>query len=128
MNKILIVIIAIIVVLGAWYYLMNKNSGGNAVQAPTAQTQTPSASNATATVSIQNFAFSPATLAIKAGTTVTWTNNDSVTHTVTSDTGGLFSQTLAPGQSFTFTFASPDSVSYHCAIHPMMEGTVSVEK
>jgi plastocyanin len=81
------------------------------------------------TVSIKNFAFDPAMVSVKAGTTVTWINNDSVSHTVTSDSGNfLNSATLAPGESFSFTFATPGTESYHCAIHPMMKGTVTVEK
>jgi plastocyanin len=65
---------------------------------------------------------------VKTGTTVTWMNNDTVAHTVTSDSGGLLnSPEIAPGQSFSFTFTYPVTVPYHCAIHTMMKGTIVVE-
>ena len=74
-----------------------------------------------------NLAFNPATLTVKAGTKVTWTNNDSVLHTVTSDSGGVLGSTnIPPGQSFSFTFTAPGTVSYHCAVHPSMKGSVTV--
>lgn len=82
---------------------------------------------ATAMVTIQNFAFSPATLTVAPGTTVIWTNSDSVAHTVTSDTGAwAASAPLATGQRFSFTFAKPGTYQYHCSIHPMMKARVIV--
>ncbi len=78
-------------------------------------------------VTISNFSFAPATLNVPTGTTVTWTNNDSTTHTITSDTGAFSSGNLAPGGTFTHTFTSAGSFGYHCAIHPSMKGTITVE-
>ena len=79
-----------------------------------------------ASVRIINFAFSPSALGVRVGTRVTFTNRDMATHTVTAD-GGLFnSGNLSSGQSFSFTFMSRGSFSYHCRIHPSMTGTVSV--
>ncbi len=81
------------------------------------------------TIGIKNFSFTPGALSIKAGTKVTWVNNDTVAHTVTADSGNLFdSNTLVPGQVFSFTFSAPGSVAYHCAIHPMMKGIITVTK
>lgn len=77
-------------------------------------------------VSISNFAFMPQNITINPGMTVTWTNNDSVTHTVTADNGMFNSGNLAPGQSFSFTFPSTGTFTYHCSIHPSMTGTVTV--
>jgi amicyanin len=78
-------------------------------------------------VSINNFAFSPSTISVKVGSKVTWTNNDSVSHTVTSDSGtSINSPTLSPGQSYSVTFANAGSMSYHCTIHPSMHGTIVV--
>ena len=77
-------------------------------------------------VSIKGFAFSPASLTVSTGTTVTWTNNDSVTHTVTSDTGAFSSGNLDPGQTFSFTFSQAGTFAYHCSIHTSMHGTVTV--
>ncbi len=79
------------------------------------------------TVNIKSFSFQPATLNVPAGTTVTWNNQDSVQHTVTSDVQGLFdSGAIAPGKKFTYTFPAPGSYSYHCSIHPGMKGTIVV--
>src|SRR5437879_2401066 len=85
------------------------------------------ASNAAASVAIQNFAFSPATLTVAMGSNVTWTNDDSTGHTVTSDTGAWpDSGVLAQGKAFSFTFNKTATFAYHCSIHPFMKGTITV--
>ena len=78
------------------------------------------------TVSIKNMAFLPASLSVTSGTTVTWVNNDGIAHTVTADDGTFDSGSIAPGNSFTHTFNSVVTVNYHCSIHPMMTGAVTV--
>jgi plastocyanin len=92
--------------------------------APKPKTVTTNASNVT--VHIQNFAFSPASISVKVGTKVTWVNDDSVAHTVTADLGLFDSSVIAPKSSFSFTFANPATIAYHCNIHPSMKGTVIV--
>jgi plastocyanin len=77
-------------------------------------------------VAITNFAFSPATVTIKAGAAVTWTNNDSVSHTITADDASWDSGSIANGGTFSHTFATAGTFTYHCAIHPSMKGTVTV--
>ena len=106
----------------------------------TAPAQPPAGS---ASVTIQDFTFTPATVTIKAGTTVRWTNNGPSAHTVTSDAGVWASGTLgAPGGgggygggssggTFDFTFMQPGTYPYHCSIHPPSSypgftGTVTV--
>jgi plastocyanin len=84
----------------------------------------PAASGA---VSIASFSFQPAALTVSAGTTVTWTNNDSAGHTVTADDGSFKSDTLAKGATFSQTFDTPGTFAYHCSIHPSMTGTVTVK-
>jgi len=85
----------------------------------------PVAANA---VTIKGFAFVPAAITVKAGTTVTWTNQDSDAHTVTSqhDSGPLGSTALNTGQSYSYTFTKPGTYSYLCTIHPFMTATVTV--
>ena len=79
------------------------------------------------------FTFSPATITIKAGTTVTWKNVTSVAHTVTSDDGGkafdsgTSNPVAAQTGTFTFTFKTPGTFAYHCSFHPFMKGTVIVQ-
>ena len=85
----------------------------------------PMAGNA---VAIKNFAFSPATLQVKAGTTVTWTNQDTDAHTVTSAASGgpLHSAALATHAAYSYTFTKPGTYAYICTIHPFMPATVEV--
>ena len=80
------------------------------------------------TVSIQDFFFSPADIIVQPGTTVTWVNNGQAPHTVTAtDPAGTFdSDTLQPGETFSFTFKQSGTYAYYCAIHPFMKGTVTV--
>jgi plastocyanin len=80
-----------------------------------------------ARLAIRNFAFLPSPLIISAGTTVAVTNDDTVAHTWTSDTGLFNSGDIAPGSSYRFTFTKPGTYSYHCSIHPFMTGTITVE-
>jgi plastocyanin len=76
-------------------------------------------------INIQNFAFSPETLTVTKGTTVTWINNDSAPHQIKSAT--FNSGQLGKGQSFSFTFNDVGAFDYSCAIHPSMLGKIIVE-
>ncbi|HEY9712347.1 MAG TPA: cupredoxin family copper-binding protein, partial [Chroococcales cyanobacterium] len=97
---------------------MNSNSSNSSSSTPVATNK----------VTIQNFAFSPADITVKKGTAVTWTNGDSVTHTVTETDSqtGPNSGDLAPGKSYSFTFDTAGTYHYHCSIHTEMTGTVTV--
>ncbi|HVB04621.1 MAG TPA: cupredoxin family copper-binding protein [Chitinophagaceae bacterium] len=87
-------------------------------------------------VIIQNYAFSPATVTIKAGTTVTWTNKDGVTHSVTADDvddgsfdaddSSYYSGDIPNGSSYTHTFSYAGTYTYHCRFHTYMKGSVVV--
>ncbi len=77
-------------------------------------------------VTIQGFAFTPQVLEVKIGTTVTWTNNDTVLHVVKSS---LFeSPQLSQGQTFQYTFNQAGTYDYNCSIHPMMKGQIIVQQ
>ena len=76
---------------------------------------------------IDNFAFTPQTITVKAGDTVTWTNRDDIPHTVTSSTGAFRSKALDTDDTFAFTFATPGTYKYFCALHPHMTGSIVVE-
>jgi len=81
-----------------------------------------------AAVHIANFAFGPPTLTVKAGTTVTWTNQDTAVHSI-KDTSLLatpVSPDLAQGGTFSITYGRPGSYSYICGIHNYMTGSVEV--
>jgi plastocyanin len=89
------------------------------------------AAPATETANIKIFQFQPKTIEVRAGTTITWTNDDNIDHTVTSgtpdapspdfDSGGF-----GKGQSFSATFAQPGEYAYFCARHKSMRGLVKV--
>jgi plastocyanin len=72
-----------------------------------------------------NFSFNPNSLTVTVGTKVTWTNHDSVTHTVTANQGA-FNSPVLPGSSFSFTFTKAGTYAYHCMIHPYMMATIVV--
>lgn len=78
------------------------------------------------TVAIQNFAFVPDTLRVQAGTTVTWTNDDSATHTVTSLDGLFDSGNVAASATYKYTFGTAGTFAYHCTIHSMMKTAVVI--
>ena len=96
-------------------------------QAPGASSSSAAAAPAaTDAVAIQNYAFGPHTITVRAGTTVTWTQQDEDSHTVTADDNSYSSQPMSFGQTYTHTFAAPGTYTYHCSIHPTMHGTVVV--
>ena len=78
-------------------------------------------------VDIANFEFSPQTLTIKVGDTVTWTNQDSIRHDIKSNDGDFYSIPLNQGESYSFTFSQPGTFEYRCGLHPTMKGTIIVE-
>jgi plastocyanin len=77
-------------------------------------------------VSIDNFAFAPATMTVKAGSTVVWTNHDEEPHTVAASDGSFHSPGMGTGATFSHTFPTAGTFDYVCSIHPMMHGTVVV--
>ena len=81
---------------------------------------------AEAKVSIDNFTFSPASIIVKVGDTVTWTNHDDIPHAVVS-AGKFRSKALDTDNSFSFTFTAAGDYPYFCSLHPHMTGTVKVE-
>ncbi len=83
----------------------------------------------TTMVDIRNFAFSPSTITVKKGSTVTWTNQDSARHDVTPDSPSEAfqgSELLAQGESYSFTFDTVGTYTYFCSPHPYMKATVVV--
>jgi len=91
--------------------------------------ETAQAQEKTREVKIDNFSFSPATLTVTVGTTVTWTNRDDIPHTVVStDEPRLFkSKVLDTDEKFSFTFSKPGTFPYFCSVHPKMTGKVVVQ-
>jgi plastocyanin len=82
-------------------------------------------------ISIKGFAFNPNQPSVAKGTTITWSNDDGTTHTVTSGLpgtpSGKFNQSLDAGKSFSFTFTDAGTYEFFCNIHQSMRGTVTVK-
>jgi plastocyanin len=96
-------------------------AGGAVAVAPA---PVPGAAAGSSAVMMQNVAFAPAQISVRTGGTVTWMNMDTVPHTVTG--GPIRSSSLDHNAQFSFTFSSPGTYAYYCAIHPDMRGTVVV--
>jgi len=81
------------------------------------------------TVTIDNFFFTPGTITVKAGTTVTWTNKDDIPHGIGSANNAFpKSKALDTDDSYLFTFATPGTYQYFCYLHPKMVGSIVVEQ
>jgi len=125
---------------GRWAYVTNENSNDVSVidlsdrsvkatlpvgNAPRKIVVQPSG-GASESVSIASFAFAPKSLTVKAGQSVTFTNNDSVAHTTTGDAWD--SGDIQPGATYTLMApSSPGTYAFHCSIHPFMTGTLIVQ-
>ena len=79
-------------------------------------------------IAIKDFAFTPRTLTIHAGSKVTWTNKDEEPHKVVEVNSAFTSQPLDTDGDFTFLFDTPGTYKYFCSLHPHMTGTIVVEK
>jgi len=121
-NSLLILSIMIATVAGSALPAPKPNTlrAGAPVSAQPAQT-------AAAEVKIDNFSFSPATLTVAAGTTVTWVNHDDIPHNVVSNDKVFKSKVMDTDEKFSFTFAKAGEYPYFCAIHPKMTGKVVVQ-
>lgn len=129
-RNLVIAVVAVVVLLGGGLLLANsKKSMSSADMSPSASTADTTAMAANA-VTIKGYAFSPAKLTVKKGTTVTWTNQDIAKHTVTADAdapaGGPDTKLFGKGESVTFTFNTVGTFNYHCDPHPYMKASVVV--
>lgn len=141
-QKTVIITVAVLAVLVGVVLLVtngkdNDNDKDNSPAASsstpaTTETTTPAANNnavAATAVSISSFDYTPGTITVKVGATVTWTNNDDVNHTVTANTASANapdSKTFGKGETYSFTFDKAGTYAYHCQLHSSMQGTVVV--
>ena len=101
-----------------------------AAMSPAAATPAPppaAAKSQVLEVAIDNFSFTPPTVTVSAGTTVTWVNHDDVPHTVTANDRGFASKALDTDERYSRLFATPGTYAYYCAVHPHMTGQVIVK-
>ena len=110
-----------------------QRTGGAATDPTTVPTEptapaesTTTAPDSTTTVEILNNAFNPPQLNVAPGTTVTFVNRDSVPHTATADNKLFDSGQLAPGASYPVVLDGAGTVTYHCKLHPEMQGSIVV--
>jgi plastocyanin len=91
----------------------------------------PSPAVAGTQITIKGFAFNPNQPSVVKGATITWTNDDGTTHTVTSGVpgslSGKFDQRVEAGKTFSFTFTETGTYEFFCNIHNSMRGTVTVK-
>ncbi len=137
MKKTPAIIIAAVVVVIALVAIVAASGGKKSSTSPstasssTADSMSSSAStNAVAAdkVTISNYMFAPGDIKVKVGTTVTWTNNDSVKHNVVSDNGMMpDGKLIGMGETYSYTFAKAGTYKYHCSPHQYMHGSVTVE-
>ena len=119
-------VIIVVVGLAIFFSFYTPNSTTGASSSPSSGSLTVGNNGQIYQVMISNYAFNPSSLSVGLGDTVVWTNQDSVSHTITSDTGDFDSGSIAPGKTFSYTFNNGGSFGYHCSIHPMMSGTINV--
>jgi plastocyanin len=79
-------------------------------------------------VKIDNYSFTPQTITVPAGTTVTWVNADDVPHTVAATDLAFHSKAMDTDEQYSHTFDQPGTYKYFCTVHPKMTGTIVVEK
>lgn len=139
----IVIVLVLAVIVGAMALGKDNNSNDNmnememsqSENTPAVQENSSQPANVTSQadaveVEIKDYAFTPATIKVKAGTTVTWTNKDTVQHDVVADKesdDAPKSKLLAKGESYSFTFNQVGTYGYHCSPHPFMKGTVIVE-
>jgi plastocyanin len=97
------------------------------IAAPASAQQSPAEPQSTEDIQIKEFSFNPSSITVQKGTIVTWIQMDSVQHTITSDDGAFESSPLAKGESWSFTFNTPGTYTYHCSPHPGMKGEIIVQ-
>src|SRR4051812_7639259 len=100
----------------------------SAAAKPSAPGDTSAAARTGPTVkaSLKNIAFQPSRIEITVGTTVAWTNNDAVEHTVTAIDRSFDSGNMSPGATWQYTFTKPGTYQFFCVVHPFMKGVVIV--
>ena len=114
-------ILVLVVIAGATVMIAGCTSSSNPSPGPVTSTSSQNP------VAVQNYAFSPSMLTIQKGANVTWKNDDSVQHSIVSDSPAFSSPLLNTGDTYTYQFNNSGSFPYHCSIHPYMKGTIVVE-
>lgn len=132
-STVTIIVILLIIVAAAAIAVGHKSNNNSSPTTSNTNSSTSGASGKqpmAGTINIRNMMFTPSQITVAKGGTVTWTNNDTTTHTVVDDLSnvdGPHSGDIPPGGKYSFTFNHTGSFQYHCTIHPSMRGTIVVK-
>ena len=135
MKKVISIVVFVLIILGIYLLINSKaysptpstsDSVNNPVQTVINNTESTSANPSQVAVKISNFSFNPGVITVKKGTSVTWTNEDPMSHTITGNNGGPKSDAIPNGGNYSYKFDTVGTFPYHCSIHPSMNGSVVV--
>lgn len=144
-SLVAVLVVALLIVGGFWYMSMNQKtlnpsptpiSESAVIVVPSTSPTTATGSPATSAamkkeenlVSMSKNTFAPSTLSVKVGETVTWVNNDTWDHNVTSDDNTFVSPTMKAGAKYSYTFTKEGMYDYACTLHVGMKGKIVVTK
>lgn len=128
-----VLLVAVLLVAAACSSNNSNSAAPSSTPAPTPAPTPTSGATSTVTIpvgaiSLTTTAFVPNPVTVKVGDSIMWVNNDSIAHTSTANNGTAWnSGTIAPGGSFKATMSTAGTFAYHCAFHPGMIGTVTVQ-
>jgi plastocyanin len=126
MRRILPALCAVVALAAAGCGSSNSNSTSSG-SSSSGSTAAASSSGGVA-IKMQNIAFDPKDVTVKVGQKITWTNDDSVDHNVTSQSGeSIKSDNFGKGATFSFTPTKAGKIAYVCTIHPGMTATITVQ-
>ncbi len=117
----------VVIAAGLMFIGCSKDSGGYSSSSNNNNNNNTGGNNSSNSVSITGMSFNASAITIKAGTTVTWTNNDTAPHTVTAEDGTFDSGNMNYNAKFSYTFSKAGTFKYRCTYHPGMTGTVTVQ-
>ena len=124
LGRVPMILLALVVPLVALVtVLVTLNVTDDSSSSASSSTGAPKGGSSTA-ISIKNFQYSPDPFTVKAGATVTVTNDDGTVHTLTADKGQFDTGDLDGGAKGTITIDAPGTYTYHCSIHNYMTGTI----
>jgi plastocyanin len=128
MRRILLALCAVVALGVAGCGGGDDNGGSTSSSSAPASTSSSSSSGGGVAIKMQNIAFDPKAVTVKAGQKVTWTNDDSTDHNVTADSGaGFKSDNFGKDGTFEFTPDKAGTIKYECTIHPGMTATLTVQ-
>ena len=127
MRRIVLLLCAAGALVAAGCGSSNNSSSGSSASSTSTPAASSSSSSGGVAIKMQNIAFDPKAVTVKVGQKVTWTNDDSVDHNVTSQSGETIkSQNFGKGATFSFTPTKAGTIKYVCTIHPGMDATLTV--